>query len=319
VRGERAGEIAGPRRDIWNRSRRFVFWGVVAQSLSLALGDHVMRMLCVGLAVALFAGAAGAQEKKDKDAATIKVLVPESSFKDTIVKIEGVEMKTTGTTRTYTTPKLEPGKSFAYTIEALIEPNNYTKITRTREITFKAGDEVTVDMTKEDKKTDKIVVRWVPTPDDIVDEMAKLAKIGKDDVVFDPGCGDAIMLIRPVKKLGAKKGIGIDIDPKMVKVAQEKAKAEGVADKIVIKQGDVLNEKDMADLADSTVVLVYMGDDLGARMSPLLQKMLKPGARVVSHRFTLGDWKPDKTVKVTGSDGDEYTLHLWTVKEKDKK
>jgi uncharacterized protein (TIGR03000 family) len=299
--------------------------GVVAQSraVSLALGDPVMRMLCVGLAVALFAGAVAAQEKKgtekDKNTATIKVLLPESNFKDAIVKIEGVEMKTTGATRTYTTPALEAGKTFAYTIEALIEPNNYTKITRTREITFKAGDEVTVDMTKEDKKLDKIVVRWVPTPDDIVDEMAKLAKIGKDDVVFDPGCGDAIMLIRPVKKLGAKKGIGIDIDEKMVKIAQEKAKAEGVEDKIVIKKGDVLNEKDMADLTESTVVLVYMGDDLGARMSPLLQKMLKPGARVVSHRFTLGDWKPDKTVKVTGADGDEYTLHLWIVKEKDKK
>jgi uncharacterized protein (TIGR03000 family) len=282
-----------------------------------------MRMLCAGLVVALLAGAGAGQEKdkkeKEKNTATIKVLLPDSSFKDTVVKIEGTEMKTTGAARTYTTPPLEPGKTYAYTIEALIEPNNYTKITRTREVTFKAGDEITLDMTKEDKKTDKIVVRWVPTPDDIVDEMAKLAKIGKDDVVFDPGCGDAIMLIRPVKKLGAKKGIGIDIDPKMVKVAQEKAKTEGIADRIVIKQGDVLNEKDMADLADSTVVLVYMGDDLGARMSPLLQKMLKPGARVVSHRFTLGDWKPDKTVKVTGSDGDEYTLHLWTVKEKEKK
>src|SRR5205085_12159990 len=110
-----------------------------------------------------------------------------------------------------------------------------------------------------------------------------------------------------------------DIDEKMVKIAQEKAKAEGVADKIVIKKGDVLNEKDMADAADATVVLVYMGDDLGARMSPVLQKLLKPGARVVSHRFKLGDWKPDKTVTVKGEDGDEYTLHLWVVKEKEKK
>ena len=139
-----------------------------------------------------------------------------------------------------------------YKVQALIEPNNYTKITRPREVTFKAGDEVTVDMTKEDKKLDKIVVRWVPTPDDIVDKMAELAKISKDDIIFDPGCGDAVMLIRPVKKLGAKKGFGIDIDPKMVKIAQEKAKAEGVADKIVIKQGDILNEKDMADCAEAT-------------------------------------------------------------------
>jgi uncharacterized protein (TIGR03000 family) len=244
------------------------------------------------------------------------VIVPDGGFQDTVVMIEGVKMKSTGATRTFQTPPLDAGKTYAYKIEALIEPNNYTKITRTKEITFKAGDEVTVDLTKEDKKNDKIVVRWVPTPDDIVDKMAELAKITKDDIIFDPGCGDAVMLIRPVKKLGAKKGVGIDIDEKMVKVAQEKAKSEGVADRIVIKKGDVLNEKDMADAAEATVVLVYMGDDLGARMAPVLQKLLKPGARVVSHRFTLGDWKPDKTVKVMGDDGDEYTLHLWIVKDK---
>jgi uncharacterized protein (TIGR03000 family) len=282
-----------------------------------------MRLLSAALTLAACVGLASAQEKKgdekkgdEKKIATVKILVPETAYQDTIVKIEGVQMKATGATRVFETPPLEVGKMYTYKIEAILEPNNYTKITRTKEITFKPGDTIEVDMTKEDKKNDKIVVRWVPTPDDIVDEMAKLAKIGKDDVVFDPGCGDAIMLIRPVKKLGAKKGVGIDIDPKMVKIAQEKAKAEGIADKITIKQGDVLNEKDMADLTESTVVLVYMGDDLGARMSPLLQKMLKPGARVVSHRFTLGDWKPDKTVTVMGADGDEYKLHLWIVKEK---
>jgi uncharacterized protein (TIGR03000 family) len=273
-------------------------------------------MLCVGLAVAALVGLAGAQEKK---AATIKITLPESHYKETVVKVDGAELKGTGTTRTFTTPALEPGKDYKFKVEALIEPNNYTKITRPREVTVKAGDEVKLDLTTEDKKLDKIVVRWVPTPNDIVDKMCEMANVTKDDVIFDPGCGDAIMLIRPVKKIGAKKGLGIDIDPKMVKVAQEKAKAEGVADKVVIKEGDILNEKDMAMAAEATVVLVYIGDDLGARMSPVLQKLLKPGARVVSHRFHLGDWKPDKTIKVTGEDGDEYTLHLWVVKEKGKK
>ncbi|MBA4191207.1 MAG: hypothetical protein C0467_24770 [Planctomycetaceae bacterium] len=278
--------------------------------------NNMLRTLCAGVAVVALLGLATAQDKK---AATIKITVTESSFKDTIVKVDGVEIKGKDGIRVFTTPALEPGKEYKFAVEALIEPNNYTKISRPREVKLKAGDEVTLDLTTEDKKLDKIVVRWVPTPVDIVDKMAELAKIGKDDVVFDPGCGDAVMLIRPVKALGAKKGIGIDIDPKMVKIAQEKAKTEGVADKVVIKEGDVLNEKDMADLADSTVVLVYMGDDLGARMSPVLQKLLKPGARVVSHRFGLGDWKPDQTVKVKGVDGDEYTLHLWIVKDKAKK
>jgi uncharacterized protein (TIGR03000 family) len=275
-----------------------------------------MRTICFALAALLTAGAAGGGQEKKK--AVVKVLVPDDGYKDTIVKIEGQVMKSGGAERTFETPPLEVGKTYTYSIEALIEPNNYTKITRPREVTFKAGDEITVDMTKEDKKLDKIVVRWVPTPDDIVDKMCDLAKVTKDDVIFDPGCGDAVMLIRPVKKIGARKGYGIDIDPKMVKQAQEKAKTEGVADKVVIKQGDILNEKDMADAAEATVVLVYIGDGLGARMSPVLQKLLKPGARVVSHRFMLGDWKPDKSITVMGEDGDEYKLHLWTVKEKPK-
>lgn len=275
-----------------------------------------MRMLCVGFVVAVVAGLVGAQEKK---AATITITVPENSYKETLVTVNGVELKGTGATRTFTTPALEPGKEYKFTVEALIEPNNYTKITRPRVVVLKAGDQVKLDLTTEDKKLDKIVVRWVPTPVDIVDKMAELAKVTKDDVIFDPGCGDAIMLIRPIKKLGAKKGIGIDIDPKMVKTAQEKAKAEGVAEKIIIKEGDILNEKDMAVCAEASVVLVYIGDDLGARMAPVLQKLLKPGTRIVSHRFGLGDWKPDKTIQVTGEDGDEYTLHLWVVKDKPKK
>lgn len=273
-----------------------------------------MRLMTLALAAWFgLAGVASAQEKKP---ATIKILLPAQNFKEPVVTVEGVPTKSTGATRTFTTPPLEVGKTYTYKIEALIEPNNYTKITRPREVTFKAGEEVSVDLRVKDDKLDKIVVRWVPTPDDIVDKMAEMAKIGKDDIVWDPGCGDAVMLIRPVKKLGAKKGIGIDIDPKMVKVAQEKAKEEGVADKITIRQGDILNEKDMADIADATVVLIYIGDDLGARMSPLLQKVCKPGTRIVSHRFTLGEWKPDKTEIVKGMDGDEYTLHYWEVKKK---
>jgi len=273
----------------------------------------MMRLVCAGVAVAALFGLASAQDKKS---ATIAITVTESSFRETIVKVDGVEIKGSDGTRTFKTPALEPGKEYKFAVEALIEPNNYTKITRPRVVTLKAGDTVKLDLTTEDKKLDKIVVRWVPTPSDIVDKMAELAKVTKDDVIFDPGCGDAVMLIRPVKKLGAKKGIGIEIDPKMVKIAQEKAKEEGVAEKVVIKEGDILNEKDMAICAEASVVLIYIGDDLGARMAPVLQKLLKPGTRVISHRFLLGDWKPDRTETVKGADGDEYKLHIWIVKEK---
>jgi uncharacterized protein (TIGR03000 family) len=275
-----------------------------------------MRALFVGFGFAALIGIACGQEKKT---ATITVKAPATGFMDTVVKVDGKAVKGADGTWTFTTPGLEAGKEYTFKVEALIEPNNYTKITRPREVTVKAGDAVKLDLTVEDKKQDKIVVRWVPTPDDIVDEMAKLAKVGKDDVIFDPGCGDAVMLIRPIKRLGAKKGIGIDIDPKMVAAAKAKAKAEGVSDKIVVTEGDILNEKDMAACAEASVVLVYIGDDLGARMAPVLQKLLKPGTRIVSHRFTLGDWKPDKSVTVKGADGDDYELHYWVVKEKEKK
>jgi uncharacterized protein (TIGR03000 family) len=273
-----------------------------------------MRMMTIALAALLsMATLAGAAEKKP---AIITILLPENNYKEPVVTVDEVVTKATGAIRKFQTTPLDITKDFEYTVVAVIEPNNYTKITRPRKVKFKGGEEVTIDMRVKDDKLDKIKVRWVPTPDDIVDKMADMAKIGKDDVVYDPGCGDAVMLIRPVKKLGAKKGIGIDIDPKMVKVAEEKAKAEGVADKIVIREGDILNEKDMPDLGDATVVLLYIGDDLGARISPLLQKVLKPGTRIVSHRFGLGEWKPDKTETVKGADGDEYVLHYWEVKKK---
>jgi uncharacterized protein (TIGR03000 family) len=251
----------------------------------------------------------------DKTTGSISLVLPERG--QLTLTVDGVESKpTAGKPLTLEVKDIPEGKTKTVKLQLLIVPNNYTKITRPREVTIKAGEKVTLDLAKEDKTLDKIVVRWVPTPDDIVDEMCRYAKVTKDDVIYDPGCGDAIMLCRPIKKFGAKKGIGIDIDPKMVVEAKKMAKQYDVEDKVVIRQGDILNEKDMADLSESTVVLLYIGDDLGARLEPLLKKMLKPGARIVSHRFTLGDWKPNETKMVMGADGDEYTLHLWIVPEK---
>lgn len=274
------------------------------------------RLLIAAVLAASVAGSTWAQEKKAP--ATIKLVVPEKPVK-TEVTIEGKKQEEPDSvkdnTRVFLTPDLEPGKSYAYKIEVVIIPNNYTKIYRTREITFKAGETVSVDVREEDKKfPDEIKVRWVPTPDDVVDKMCELAKLTKDDVVHDYGCGDAVMLIRPVKKFGAKKGFGNDIDPKMVKTANENIEKAGLKDKIKVVQGDIL-KMTKEDCGEATVVLLYIGDDLGAKLSPVLQKSLRPGARVVSHRFTLGTWKPDKTVTVTGEDGDEYVLHLWTVPE----
>ncbi len=253
-------------------------------------------------------------KEKDKAAAkgvktVVTVTVPRE--KDELM-IEKEAMKTTGTTREFETPDLEAGKKFEYTFTLKTTPNNYTTITRVKTVSFVAGEPLSVDLTKA-QPDDKAVIRFVPTPDDVVAEMLKLAKVGKDDVVYDLGCGDGRLVIAGVKA-GAKKGIGIDIDPERVKESKAAAEKAGVKDKVEIRQGDVL---DIKDLSDATVVLIYMSDELGALLKPKLLATLKPGTRVVSHRFTLGDWKPDQTIKVTGKeDNEEYTLHLWTVKEK---
>jgi uncharacterized protein (TIGR03000 family) len=275
------------------------------------------RLLTAVVLAAMMAIPLAAQDKKAP--ATIKLMVPDKPTK-TEVTIEGKKLDEPAGlkngVRIFTTPDLEPGKTYAYTIETKIVPNNYTEIFRKREISFKAGDTVTVDVRTEDKAVpDKIVVRWVATPEDIVDKMCEMAKMTKDDVVHDYGCGDAVMLIRPIQKFGAKKGFGNDIDPEMVDKANANVKKAGLEDKIKVVQGDILKMTDK-DCGEATVVLLYIGDDLGAKLSPVLQKALKPGARVVSHRFTLGDWKPDKTITVDGTDGESYTLHLWTVKGK---
>jgi uncharacterized protein (TIGR03000 family) len=276
--------------------------------------------LIAAVLAVIVAAPAPAQDKKAAPA-TIKLLIPEKPTR-TEVTIEGKKQDEPADIkdgiRVFTTPELEPGKTYAYTVECVVVPNNYTRITRTREVTFKAGDVVEVDVRKEDPKNkDKIVVRWVPTPDDIVDKMCEMAKVTKDDVVHDYGVGDAVMLIRPIQKFGAKKGFGNDIDPKMVKVAKENVKKAGLEDKITIVEGDILKMSEK-DVAEATVVLLYIGDDLGAKLGPLLKNSLKPGTRIVSHRFNLGDWKPDKTTEVTGMDGERYTLHLWIVPERKK-
>jgi uncharacterized protein (TIGR03000 family) len=290
----------------------------------------IRARLAVALAASLaLAGAATSQqaEKTDKASdqkttdqktATIEITVPEGHYHPTQLKIEGKETKSTGQKRVFTTPPLEAGKTYQYKIEINIQPNNYTQIIRTKEVTFKPGDKVTLDMgPPKSQKGDDVRIRWVPTPKDIVIEMGKLAKIGKDDIVYDLGCGDGIMIITAVKEMGAKKGVGIDIDPKKVAESKENAEKEGIKDKIEIREGNILKLTDK-DIGDATVVMLYLGNEMQRQLRPILWDGLKPGTRIVSHRFIMDDWKPEKTITVKGEDGEEYTLHLWTITGKEK-
>lgn len=239
------------------------------------------------------------------------VTVPEP---DSELFIEGRPTRATGLNRDFETPPIEKGKTYEYDFRVSWRPNNYTVMTRSRTVQFKAGDALNVDLTK-DIGTERAVIRYVPTPNDIVEKMIELAKITKDDVTFELGCGDARISTAAVQA-GAKKAVGIDLDPERIEEAKATAKAAGVGDKVEIRQGDAL---DVKDLGDATVVFLYMGDEFNALARPILWKQLKTGSRVVSHRFTMGDWKPDQTIKVTGEDGDEYELHVWSVTDEVKK
>jgi uncharacterized protein (TIGR03000 family) len=247
------------------------------------------------------------EKPKNPKAATLVVKV----VSDAKVTVDDTVTTQTGAERRFNTPELEPGVKYYYMVSATWEPNNYTTITRTRKAIVQAGKTTTVDLRKEDPKLpDKIVIRYVPTPPEVVDAMLELGKVTKDDVVYDLGCGDGRIVVSAVKKFGAKKGVGIDLDPERIKESNENAKTAGVEDKVEFRKGDVMKVKD---LDKATVVCLYLADELNEQLRPILQKVLKPGTRIVSHRFLMGDWKPEKTKKVT-TDTDTYRIHLWTIK-----
>lgn len=269
--------------------------------LGFALGSFAI--LCLAVRDPLLS-----QQAEGKKTILVNVKLPQADAK---VKIEGVSVRGKGEERQIKA-MVDVKKDF-FTITAFWEPNNYTKITRPRKVSTKEAV-VAIDMRKQDlTQPDDIVVRYVPTPDDVVAAMCKLGNVTKNDIVYDLGCGDGRMVITAVKKFGAKRGVGIDLDPKLVEECKENAKKAGVDDRVEFRVGDVLKVKD---LSDATVVLLYMGDDINNRLKPILQSTLKPGARVVSHRFTMGEWMPDREETVNSSEGYECRILLWNIKEK---
>jgi ubiquinone/menaquinone biosynthesis C-methylase UbiE len=171
---------------------------------------------------------------------------------------------------------------------------------------------------KDDPKPDEptIKVPYVPTPQTVVEEMLKLGGVKDGDVVYDLGCGDGRIVVTAVKSFKAKRGVGVDIDPERIKESKQAAKEAKVEDKVEFRQGDVLK---ITDVSDATVVCLYLFPEVNERLKPMLQRTLKPGSRVVSHDFLMGDdWKPEKEVNVRDADGQQHTLYLWTIKDKKK-
>jgi uncharacterized protein (TIGR03000 family) len=156
-----------------------------------------------------------------------------------------------------------------------------------------------------------IRVPYVPTPQSVVDEMLKFAGVKEGDVVYDLGCGDGRIVVTAVKDFKAKKGFGLDIDPQRIQESKQAAKEAKVEDKVEFRQGDVLKLKDVS---EATVVTLYLFPEVNEALAPMLKKTLKPGSRIVSHDFLMGDWKPDQQKTVKDAGGMPHDLFLWTIK-----
>jgi SAM-dependent methyltransferase len=146
-------------------------------------------------------------------------------------------------------------------------------------------------------------VLYAPTPQNVVDAMLKLAGVGPRDVVYDLGCGDGRLVVS-AGMLGAR-GVGIDIDLTRVNEATANVRRNGLADRVIIRQDDLF----LADIRDATVVTLFLLPDLNLRLRPKLWRELKPGTRIVSHLWDMGDWKPDRKITVN----ENNIVYLWTI------
>lgn len=148
-------------------------------------------------------------------------------------------------------------------------------------------------------------VPYVPTPQEVVDRMLTIAKVNKNDVLYDLGSGDGRIVITAAQKYGTR-GIGIDINPERIEEARENAKKAGVTDLVEFRQQDLFE----TDLSNATVVTLYLLPSINLKLRPKLLKELKPGTRIVSHAFDMGNWKPERVEEVEGR-----TIYYWVVPE----
>ena len=150
-------------------------------------------------------------------------------------------------------------------------------------------------------------VPYVPTPNEVVAQMLQLAKVQKSDVLYDLGSGDGRIVVTAAQKYGTR-GVGIDINPERISEANANARAAKVTDRVQFRQQDLFK----TDLSEATVVTLYLLPDINVKLRPQLFKQLKPGTRIVSHDFDMGEWKPERVVQVKGPTR-EHTLYYWVV------
>lgn len=154
--------------------------------------------------------------------------------------------------------------------------------------------------------SERSLAPFVPSPPEVVDRMLTLAKVGPGDVVYDLGCGDGRIVIAAAQKFGAR-GVGVDIDPRLVIQAEANAKAAGVQNRVKFLIEDAMK----VDVSDATVVTLYLLSASNVKLRPLLTKQLRKGARIVSHSFAIGDWEPEVVDTFRDAAGTSRTLYLW--------
>jgi SAM-dependent methyltransferase len=150
-------------------------------------------------------------------------------------------------------------------------------------------------------------VIFVPTPQEVVEKMLEMAKVTKDDLVYDLGCGDGRIVVTAALKYGCK-AVGYDIDPQRIKESLENVEKNNVGNLVTIEQKDIFT----LDLSDANVITLYLLPSLNVKLIPQLEK-LKPGSRIVSHDFDMRGVKPDEVATVISEDGSQHTVYLWTT------
>jgi SAM-dependent methyltransferase len=146
-------------------------------------------------------------------------------------------------------------------------------------------------------------VRYAPSPQRVVNAMLELAGVSRDDVLYDLGSGDGRIPISAARDYGAR-AVGIEIDPKLVALATANARKAGVADRVRFRNEDLFE----ADIREATVVTLFLYPDVNLKLRPKLRAELRPGTRVISHWHDMGDWQPDRTIRVEGR-----PLYLWKI------
>ena len=150
----------------------------------------------------------------------------------------------------------------------------------------------------------KLDVPYEPSAEDVVGAMLEIAKVGKNDLVYDLGCGDGRIVIAAAKKAGAR-AVGVDLDPVRIKESLENARKADVTDRVQFFQKDLFQTQ----IGPATVVMLYLYPEVNLKLRPKLFRELKPGTRVVSHSHDMRDWEPDQTITTAGG----HVIHFWVI------